>query len=389
MPIETSMYQQPSGASLASGLSEGMRLGQMSRQASEQRAMRDAFAKNVAQGPDGQLAINRPGLLADMGKVSPEHAMQLQNQFIANDKAQLEFKREQTAQHMENLGKVIQLTKGVKDQAGWDAALTQGQKMGLDVSDEPKQFDPGYLAAHQQQALSFEQSLAEQHKTISEQIERQKAGIEATKARDEHFKTYGNPGGGAPGQPGPAAQPGAMSDVDPATLVRMKVPPARQEKALAEIKAAQDTRTNAPLIMKAFENAAKNLHGVDFIPGMDNADQKQLHALMGPTYADIEHTVRQAAMDNMAKNTTPQFGDTADTIEKKRKALTGYLTSKQSAPTNAAFGINLKGHKSTFVPSYLGKGTVQVKDPQGNIRAVPEDQVEAALAAKGTLVDGQ
>lgn len=142
---------------------------------------------------------------------------------------------------------------------------------------------------------------------------------------------------------------GPSSDApDPATRVPFLVPQAQQQKAFDEIDAAKATAQNGPKIMQAFDNAANNIHAVDFVPWMDNADQKALHALMGPTFKDVEGTVRQAAMDNMAKNTTPQFGDDANTIATKRAALVGYLRSKaNSSSTNKGFGIDLSKFPST------------------------------------------
>lgn len=136
-------------------------------------------------------------------------------------------------------------------------------------------------------------------------------------------------------------------NVDPASLVQHLVPAERQQKVFDEIEAAQNTAANAPKILEAFDNAAKNIHAVDFVPGMDNADQKALEALMGPTFKDVEGTVRQAAMDNMHKNTNPQFGDNDNTTKTKRAALEGYLRSKESAPTAKGFGVDLSKFKST------------------------------------------
>lgn len=135
--------------------------------------------------------------------------------------------------------------------------------------------------------------------------------------------------------------------VDPAQLVPMLVPPEKQQKAFDEIGAAQETAKNAPQIMRAFDNAANNVHVVDAIPGMPNADQKALHALLGPTFRDVEGSVRQAAMDNLFGSITPQVGDDSNTKATKRAALQGYLQSKLVAPTAKGFGIDLKRYAST------------------------------------------
>lgn len=135
--------------------------------------------------------------------------------------------------------------------------------------------------------------------------------------------------------------------IDPAKKVTWLVPPEKQQKVFDEIDAAQNTTRNAPDILKAFDNAASKLHAVDFVPGMQNADQKAYHALLGPTFKDVEGTVRQAAMDNMFNNTTPQFGDDARTLGIKRNAVIDYMTAKSSAPTASGFGINLNQYPST------------------------------------------
>lgn len=158
--------------------------------------------------------------------------------------------------------------------------------------------------------------------------------------------------------------------IDPAKKVSWLVPQSHQQKVFDEIDSAENTTRNAPAILKSFDDAAQNIHGVDFVPGIDNADQKALHALLGPTFKDVEGTVRQAAMDNMFKNTTPQFGDDKNTIARKRDALIGYMTSKSSAPTASGFGINLGQYPSTNV-----KGAIPVAPNS------PEAKAQARAAA--------
>ncbi len=102
-------------------------------------------------------------------------------------------------------------------------------------------------------------------------------------------------------------------------------------------KAAKDSR-----VMSGGPAAAKNM-----IPGVTSAYNKELEAKMGPTFADVEGTVRQAAMDNMAHNTHPQAFDNDNTILRKREALKAYLASKESAPTARGYGIDLSKFSST------------------------------------------
>jgi hypothetical protein len=157
---------------------------------------------------------------------------------------------------------------------------------------------------------------------------------------------------------------------DPSQKVQFLVPPERQQRVFDEIGAAQDTAKNAPGILNSFDKAANNIHGADFVPGMQNADQKSLHTLLGPTFKDVEGTVRQAAMDNLFGNITPQFGDNKNTIITKRNALLGYLQSKSSAPTAKGFGIDLSRYPSTHIAPqapeirYDAQGRGYVQDPR-------------------------
>jgi hypothetical protein len=144
-----------------------------------------------------------------------------------------------------------------------------------------------------------------------------------------------------------AAMNGNNGQADPAQMVRYLVPKEHQQKVFDEIDTAQNTAANAPQILQAFDKASNNMHAMDLVPGTLNADQKALHALMGPTFKDVEGTVRQAAMDNMFKNITPQVGDDANTKRTKRAALVGYLKSKSAAPVAKGYGLDLQKFNST------------------------------------------
>ena len=84
-----------------------------------------------------------------------------------------------------------------------------------------------------------------------------------------------------------------------------------------------------------------------FVPGMKSPGQKALIARLGPTFKDVEGTVRQAAMDNMEHNVSPNLGDSDETIASKRASLIEYLRSKSSAALAKANHIDLSMHPST------------------------------------------
>lgn len=149
---------------------------------------------------------------------------------------------------------------------------------------------------------------------------------------------------------------------DPATRVPYLVPKEHQAKVFDEIEAAQNAVHHGPAILKAFDDAAQKIHVMDFIPGTENADQKAFHTLLGPTFKDVEGTVRQAAMDNVFHNTTPQFGDNARTIGIKRKSVEQYLSTKTSAPTAKGYGIDLSKFPSTDIKGALPGAAIKGAD---------------------------
>lgn len=346
-----------------------IKLDEAQREATDRQTLRDAFKNNTQSDPAGNPIVNRQGVMSDLMKANP----------ILAQKQSLEFKQ----MDLDNLNRQHQIAKSILfdiqpgDQASLDRAKAMAQQYGLPPLDNvlPQSAnDPNFgtaLRNAQMKSLTAEEQIAQMNK--QQEIQNKKTELEI-----ERYKSFGGAppgmGGGSAPAPGSPAAAGTkkgspqskISSQDPAELVRFKVPPAQQPKAFDEVEAAQNTAQNAPKILKAFDDAAGKLHGVDFVPGMESADQKALHALLGPTFKDVEGTVRQAAMDNMNHNVTPQFGDSKKTVDTKRAALVAYLKSKSSAPVAKGFGIDLSNFKSTFVPDDVGKAsTTSSKAPEG------------------------
>lgn len=154
---------------------------------------------------------------------------------------------------------------------------------------------------------------------------------------------------------------------DPASRVQFLVPPDKQQKVFDEIDAAKNTVKGAKGIMEAFDDAAKQVRPMTggtktsitaFIPGMKSAGQAALIARLGPTFKDTEGTVRQAAIDNLDHNVSPQAWDNDERIASRRESLEEYLRSKEAASTALGFGIDLSKYPST---SYKSIGIPQTK----------------------------
>lgn len=143
---------------------------------------------------------------------------------------------------------------------------------------------------------------------------------------------------------------GGLQNQDPSQFVQFVVPKERQAEVYKEIERAQDTRANAPAILMSFDKAAQDINGFVNRPLAlikEPRSAQALHVGLGPTFKDVEGTVRQAAMDNVFKSVTPVPGDTAADIKTKRAALEHYITAKSSAPVAKGNGIDLDKFKST------------------------------------------
>lgn len=178
-----------------------------------------------------------------------------------------------------------------------------------------------------------------------------------------------------------ALQKGDVSQQDPAKFVQWVVPPPQQKAVFGEIERAQDTRRMSKNIMDTFDQASKEVHGLQGVEQAATLGHYRatavggLHQALQPTFKDLEGTVRQAAMDNTFENVSPTPFDTASRIKEKRGFLENYLKSKASAPTAKGFGIDLDKFNSTHgyeSPQISMKGGVPYQKVQGGWKRVSQ-----------------
>lgn len=170
-----------------------------------------------------------------------------------------------------------------------------------------------------------------------------------------------------------SAQP--VRKEDPALYVEALVPQHNRAEVYKEIKMAQNTKRMSQSILSSFEQAAKENTIAKTGAGLlrTPASVLALHQAMQPTFADLEGTVRQAAMDNTFKNVTPAPGDSAHTVQQKREALYEYLQSKASAPVAKGSGLDLARFDSTRPMQFVetkSMGGQQYQKVQGGWKKV-------------------
>lgn len=169
------------------------------------------------------------------------------------------------------------------------------------------------------------------------------------------------------------------SNIDPANLIDLFVPPAAQKEVAQEISQAKETLQAAPEIFSSFDKAAKEARPMTggsqtsltaFVPFMKSSAQKSLKALLGPTFQDKEGTVNQNALDGFFSNISPQFLDDDSTVQLKRKTLADYLKSHTQGTRSKGFYINLQNFPATDTSginenSYLPQNNNKIAGKRG------------------------
>jgi len=153
---------------------------------------------------------------------------------------------------------------------------------------------------------------------------------------------------------------GTEGAMDPAPFVKFLVPPEHQKKVFDEIETAKNATRNRGAILEAFDNASKEERLMsaeslqqkgqalkNLLPGQSSPSVGALRQGILPLFADIEGTVREAAIENTFHNIAPRPGDDDKTIEIKRNALIRWLNSKEEGETAKGFGLDLKKFNST------------------------------------------
>lgn len=150
---------------------------------------------------------------------------------------------------------------------------------------------------------------------------------------------------------------GQLSALEPEKLVQYSGAPAEdQNKMYEEIKNAKNINNVRQPSLDAFDRAANEVRPLSggtgssltaFVPGMESPGQKAWSGLANTTVKEIEGTARKAAMDSLANNYKPQFGDSDSTIQSKRAGWQTYLNSQSASPVSNGYHINLKNYNST------------------------------------------
>lgn len=168
MPLDASIYsqiQQPqqvnplaqlAQVSQIQGAQQQNRLAQLQMQEYERARQQDEAARGVYAGFGADTAANQQSLYkAGLGKEALSYgksAAEAQKAQTDQQAAQFKLAHDKTSAFLNILG-------GARDQASYDLAKQQAQALGVDVAGAPAAFDPQYVNALGQQALTAQQRL--------------------------------------------------------------------------------------------------------------------------------------------------------------------------------------------------------------------------------------
>jgi len=177
MPVDSSIYSQLQTPDIVGGVQQGLKMRDMYDQKKKQESL-DVAMKAGSSDP-------RLTMKALMAGGHNKEAMEMQNQI----RQQEAFDFDKNIKNLEMTGRIL---GSATDQQSWENALSEAQKFGIDVSNEPRAFDLGYRNHLLNKSVSYldrlkleaakRQESRDERKTIATE---KAAGIQAQKEATE------------------------------------------------------------------------------------------------------------------------------------------------------------------------------------------------------------
>lgn len=202
-----------------------IKLEELRRQRDEEQAIREIFRRHVT--PEGKL--NRQGALADLYRLNPTTALNMQKNWLAQEKALSDAEEARLKADAARAARLGSLAGSATDQASYDRAIKQAVDEGLLTSEQaaqlPRVWDDSTRALtrqFQEQALSAQQQIEAAIKRAQEERARalhevQLPGVQA-EAAGKAFRLAGQL---APGAAHSASDWTALRAMLPAHLRRI------------------------------------------------------------------------------------------------------------------------------------------------------------------------
>lgn len=125
----------------------------------DQRAVRDAYARNVVTNPDGTTSLNKQAVLSDLYKSNPAKGAETEASFKKSA-------AEDQEQHFKLLTHQTEVAKNlawsISDEPSYQAARQKGIELGLPNANAlPAQYDPNFVKQMQMNTLTAKEQLTQ------------------------------------------------------------------------------------------------------------------------------------------------------------------------------------------------------------------------------------
>lgn len=359
MPLDPNIILQGRGLQIDSPIdaaSKAMTMGQLIRQGRRQEkedadaeAIKSAVSKNVIQNPDGSTSLNRKAVLSDLYKLNPSKAMEVESTFKTQDREQEKAKFETLAKQTE-IAK--QLAWSINDPTSYEAARQKSIELGLPNADKmPSQYPGDGMIKQMQMATltAFEQMAQHWKQKDYDQKEREIAAKKAKEA-DENL---------------PIDKKKLIEGLSAKNANKISI--ANQINAVME---NWDSYSDDQKLSQG-RQLLKTLNSPEGADAIGAEEAKRLGSKL------------EFAAGNFTNSNPTQFGRDLGGFAQQARDTAKNIESAVSA--NKKEIDSIYGRKSE---SDKFKGLfVEVRAPDGSIRKIPQDQLQAALAAGGQAVD--
>lgn len=141
---------------------------------------------------------------------------------------------------------------------------------------------------------------------------------------------------------------GAAENMDPAQFINQLAKPDHQKQIAEDMDAAKETRKSSTDIMQAFERAANDTTMLKTLGGIRTPGSAMaMHALISPSFKNIDNSVRKGAMDALFENITPAPGDSKAKTAEKRNTLAKWIQTKGASSLAKTNGIDFNKFEAT------------------------------------------
>lgn len=182
MGIDSSIYFQQKTPDILGSVERGLSLRQMSEARQKTKDLDQAYKAGIITNPDGSTSVDENRTLSALAKVGGQEYLEAKSQFSAQKAAQQKLQQDKIKWEIDT---TAQLLGGVKDQNSWGQALQEAQKAGIDVSQMPPQYDPGFVQNLTARTLSAKDRFDQQFKEKELALKQRELGIKERSARNE------------------------------------------------------------------------------------------------------------------------------------------------------------------------------------------------------------